>query len=61
LFSYYNLTTEELYLRPKLSYDLADALNVVLGADFYSGPDETAYGIIDKALSAIFIELTASF
>jgi len=61
LFSYYNLTTEELYLRPKLSYDLADALNLVLGADFYSGPDETAYGIIDKALSAVFVELTASF
>ena len=61
LFSYYNLTTEELYLRPKLSYDLADALNLVLGADFYSGPDDTAYGIIDKALSALFIELIASF
>lgn len=61
LFSYYNLTTEELYLRPKLSYDLADDLNLVLGADFYSGPDETAYGIIDKALSAIFVELAASF
>ncbi len=61
LFSYYNLTTEELYLRPKLSYDLADALNLVLGADFYSGPDDTAYGIIDKSFSALFMELTASF
>ncbi len=61
LFSYYNLTTEELYLRPKLSYDMADALSLVLGADFYSGPDDTAYGMIDKALSAFFVELIASF
>ena len=57
----YNFTTEELLLRPKLTYDIADALTVSAGGEIYSGPDETLYGTIDEALSAAFIEIRASF
>lgn len=57
----YNITTEEIFIRPKISYDIADALTLILGGDIYSGPDDTLFGAVDSALSALFIELKASF
>ncbi len=57
----YNFTTEELLLRPKMSYDLADALVLTIGGDIYAGPAETLFGVVDEALSAGFIELKAAF
>lgn len=57
----YNITTEELYLRPKFSYDIADDLSVTLGGDFYSGPAGTLYAIVKKELNSVYVELKASF
>lgn len=57
----YNVTTEEIFIRPKISYDIADALTLTLGGDIYSGPDDTLFGAVDSALSALFLELKASF
>ncbi|MBN1560882.1 hypothetical protein JW998_11570 [candidate division KSB1 bacterium] len=59
--AYYSLTTEEGLWRPVATYDIADALTLKLGGDFYLGPDNTLFGQIDRALSALFIELGASF
>ncbi|MBA7682183.1 hypothetical protein ES703_90529 [subsurface metagenome] len=61
LFGLYNFTTVELLLRPRASYDMADALTVTLGGDFITGPDDTTYGIMDSALSSVFVQLRASF
>ncbi len=61
LFASYNLTTEELLLRPKVFYDITDALTVTLAAEFFTGPDETLYGTIDEQSSAAILELKASF
>jgi len=61
LFASYNLTTEELFLRPKVFYDITDALRVTLAAELFTGPDETLYGTIDEQSSALFLELKASF
>lgn len=57
----YNLTTEEYFLKPKMEYDVADALTFTLGAILYGGPDDTLFGTIDKPLSALFTELRLSF
>ncbi len=57
----YNITTEELFMRPKLSYEITDDLTVTVGGDIYTGPNETLFGIIDEQLSALFIELKTSF
>ncbi len=57
----YNVTTEELFLRPKMTYHLADALTMSGGIDYYRGPDGTLYDIIDSHLSSVFFELKASF
>ena len=56
-----NLTTEEWFLRPKLAYDISDALTLTLGGEIYLGPDETLYGLIDEVLSAAFVECRISF
>lgn len=61
LLAYYNITTEEMLLRPLATYDITDAMTFRLGADLYSGPDNTLFGNIDKALSSVFIELGVSF
>ncbi len=57
----YDITTEELFLRPKMSYDIADALTVTVGGDIYSGPDETLFGSLDEYLNSFFVELRSSF
>lgn len=57
----YNFTTEELFLRPKLAYNISDALTFTLGGEIYTGPDETLYGMIDQSLSALFVECRISF
>ena len=56
-----NLSTEETFLKPKLSYDLTDDLILSAGAQIYHGPDNTLFGLLDKNNSAGFIELKASF
>jgi hypothetical protein len=57
----YNFTTKELLIRPKVSYDIADALTITAGGEFYSGLDETLFDMIESHLSALFVELKASF
>ena len=57
----YNLTTEEYLLKPKMNYDIADALTFTLGVIVYGGPENTLFGTIDEYLSAVFTEFRLSF
>ena len=61
LLGLYNFTTEELYVRPKMSWFIADALKLSAGADIYTGPNDTLFGAVEESLSAVFLELRASF
>ncbi len=61
LFGMYNFTTESYLARPQVSYDIADELSFTIGAELFGGPEETLYGAVDKALSAGFMQLKASF
>ncbi len=56
-----NFTTEEMLLRPKMSYDISDDLSLILGAEIYNGPDGTLFGFVQDALSGIFMEIRTSF
>jgi len=56
-----NFSTEEIFLKLKISYDLADDLTIVTGAQIFYGPKDTLLGSLDESNSAIFIELNASF
>ena len=61
VFGLVNFTSHEALFRPKLTYDVADALTFTLGAELYSGPDDTLFGLVDSTLNALFVELKASF
>lgn len=61
MLTYYNLSTEELLFRPLLTVNLADALTLKVGAELYSGSDNTLFGAVQDALSSGFVELKASF
>jgi len=56
-----NYTTKELYIRPKVTYQMADELILIVGGDIYRGPDDTLFGSIDRSLNSGFIEVRASF
>ena len=57
----YYISTEEWLLRPNVAYNLADALTLKAGWEGFLGPDGTLFGNIQDALSAVFVELKASF
>ena len=61
VFGFVNFTSSEALFRPKMTYDIADALTFTLGAELYSGPNTTLFGLVDSTLSAFFMELKASF
>ena len=61
LLGLFNMTSEEILLRPKLTYDLTDAFTFIVGGELFSGPEETLFGTIDSTLNSIFLELKASF
>jgi len=43
LLAYYGINNEDLLLRPKISYDLSDGFNLILGSDIFLG-DEGNFG-----------------
>ncbi len=61
LFSMYDLTTDEYMLIPKISYSPADAIKLIVGANYYQGDEETAFDLIENSFNAAFMELKLSF
>jgi hypothetical protein len=61
LMGYVNLTTEEFFIKPKVTYRITDALKLVTGGEWYQGPSDTLFDLIDPYLSAFFGELRLSF
>jgi len=57
----YNITTDELYLKPKVIYDIEDNLTVTAGVEWYTGPESTLFGTIEDHMSGIFVELRTYF
>jgi len=56
-----NFSTEEIFIKPVISYSIADDLTLLAGAQIFKGPQETLYGMLDENRSAAFIEFKASF
>ncbi len=61
LMGYVNLTSEEFFLKPKVTYEITDALKLVAGGEWYQGPADTLFDLMDPFLSAFFGELRLSF
>ena len=56
-----NMTTGEVFVKPKIGYSLMDDLNLIVGAQWYFGPENTLFGKIKKSISSVFFEIKASF
>ncbi len=58
-FSYVGLSDRDALLRPKVSYDVADGFEVLVGADLFMG-DEGVFGAYD-ANDSVYAKLKYSF
>jgi len=61
LVSVYNFTTREIYMRPKVSYDIADSLKLIVGGEIFDGPEKTLFGTVRESQSAGYAEIKVSF
>jgi hypothetical protein len=57
---YHGLNDDDYYLRPLLSYGLAESLKIFLGYDHYGGPADKSIGSL-RSYNAIFSELKYTF
>ena len=61
LMGYINLTSEEFFIKPRVTYRITDALKLIAGGEWYQGPSDTLFDLMDPYLSAFFGELRLSF
>jgi len=61
LTGYYNITTEEFLIRPKIAYNMSDGLTLSIGANYMDGPENTVFDYSGKVLNGGFLELKATF
>ena len=58
---YYNMTSEEWFIRPKFIWHIRDNLVISVGGFYSEGPDESIYSYSSKVLNGAFIELKVNF
>ncbi len=61
LAGYYNITSEELMIRPKIKWKITDDLSASLGGAYMSGPENSVFNYSAPVLSGLFAELKATF
>ncbi|MBN2213465.1 MAG: hypothetical protein JW723_04410 [Bacteroidales bacterium] len=61
LSAYYNITSEEYMLRPKVSWRITGALSAGAGYVYMAGPGESVFGYSEPVLNGGFLELKVSF
>jgi hypothetical protein len=59
--AYYNLTSEEWLIRPKIKWDISDNLETSLGGFYSKGPDKSLFYYASDVLNGAFIELKVNF
>lgn len=58
---FYNITSEEILLRPKISWKITDALSASIGLSYMSGPEMSLFSYSKPVMNGGFIELKANF
>jgi hypothetical protein len=56
-----NVTTREWLAAPKIAYRVSDTMTAYVGAEVLRGPPGTLFGLIDRTLSAGYVELRSTF
>lgn len=59
--TYYNLTSEEYFLRPELKWKINDALTAVAGIYIMDGPENSIFRHAGKVLDGVYSSLTVNF
>ena len=59
--AYYNITSEEYMLRPKVSWDISDALSASAGYSYMAGPEQQIFDYAGPVLNGGFVELKVNF
>jgi hypothetical protein len=61
VFCMYNLSTEELMVMPKISYNISDNWKISVGGQYFSGPENTLNNMVGPVFNSGFLELKWSF
>lgn len=61
VFGMYNVSTEELMVMPKLSYNLSDNWKISVGGVYFTGPKNSLNNIVGPIFNGGFLELRWSF
>ncbi len=61
LTGYYNITSEEYLIRPKITWKATDALSLSAGGYYMNGPEASIFNYSKPILNGAFIELIANF
>ncbi len=59
--AYYNITSEEYFIRPELTWNARDGLQISAGAYFMNGPDDSIYHMAGSVLGGFFTGIRMSF
>jgi hypothetical protein len=57
----YNISTEELTVVPKLSYNMTDRWKISLGGQYFTGPENSLNDFVGPIFNGGFLELRFSF
>jgi hypothetical protein len=61
LTGYYNITSKEYLIRPKITWKITDVLSISAGGSSMNGPEESIFWYAGPILNGAFLELKASF
>ena len=58
---YYNLTSDDYFIRPGITWNINDALSTSVGANIMIGPKNSVFDYASEVLNGVFAELRVSF
>lgn len=58
---YYNITSDEWFVRPQVTWNITDRLQTTLGGFYSAGPDKSIYSYSSDVLNGAFVQLKVSF
>jgi hypothetical protein len=61
LTGYYNITSEDYMIRPKITWKATDALSLSVGGSYMEGPEKSVFHYSGPVLNGAFVEFKANF
>lgn len=58
---YYNITSDDYFIRPGITWNITDALSTTAGANIMIGPENSVFSYASDVLSGVFCELRVTF